>query len=147
MLVLSKLHEETIVAESPTGNIIYPTFIETDRVDLPKNSATNTAVLNWYETGNVPVNPGQPAIVGLFTRYSVFRDGGSVPGGVASAPKDLSVTNGSRRYWSPNNWEFIGDYMRGAFAYDGKLRFIAQWPEGNPGKFLRIRYNVVTVEP
>src|SRR4030095_6341606 len=45
MLVLSKLHEETISAASATGNIIYPTFIETDRVDLPKRSATNTAVL------------------------------------------------------------------------------------------------------
>ncbi|MEO6390963.1 MAG: hypothetical protein ABIP75_03870 [Pyrinomonadaceae bacterium] len=147
MLAMSKLHEETLVAESPTGNIIYPTFIETDRVDLPKNSTTNTAVLYWYETGNVPVNPGKPAVVGLFTRYSVFRDGGPVPGGAGSPAQDLSVTKGARRYWSPLNNEFVGDYMRGAFIFDGKLRFIAQWPERDSGKHLRIRYNIVSVEP
>jgi len=146
-LVLSKVHQETIAAASATGNIVYPTFIEADRVDLPKRSATNTAVLYWYETANAPVNPGQPPSVRLFTRYSVFREGGNVPGGIASKPQDLSVTNRTRRYWSPANNEFVGDYMRGAFAYDGKLRFIAQWPEREAGTFLRIRYNVVTVEP
>ena len=86
------------------------------------------------------------------TRASIFREGGTisggpVPGGVASTPQDLSVTKGARRYWSPNNGELIGDYMRGAFAYDGKLRFIAQWPERNTGNPLRIRYNVITVQP
>jgi hypothetical protein len=40
-----------------------------------------------------------------------------------------------------------GDYMRGAFAYDGKLRFAAQWPERQPGESLRIRYNIITIEP
>lgn len=146
MLVLSKLHEETIAAASSTGNIVYPTFIETDRVDLPSISAANTAVLYWYETANVRVNPGQPRSIRLFTRYSVFREGGSVPGGIASKPQDLSVTNGARRYWSPADNEFVGDYMRGAFAFDGKLRFVAQWPE-RVGNVLRIRYNVVTVVP
>jgi len=37
--------------------------------------------------------------------------------------------------------------MRGAFAYDGKLRFIAPWPERRPKQTLRIHYNVITVEP
>ena len=129
MLVLSKLHEETISPASETGNVIYPTFIETDRVDLSKSSATNTAVLYWYETAREIDMLKKTASVRLFTRYSVFRDGGTIPGGIASKPQDLSVTNGSRRSWSPINGEFIGDYMRGAFAYDGKLRFIAQWPE------------------
>jgi hypothetical protein len=147
MLVLSKLHEETIVAANASGNIIYPTFIETDRVDLSKLSTTNTAVLYWYETANIPVRQAQPPSVRLFTRYSVFRDEGAVPGGIASKPQDLAVTNGSRRYWSPGNNEFIGDYMRGAFVYDGKLRFIAQWPERSAGGFLRIHYNVISVEP
>jgi hypothetical protein len=148
LFVLSKLHEETIVAADETGSIIYPTFIETDRVDLPKSSTTNTAVLYWYETAREINVQKKIASVRLFTRYSVFRDdGGTVPGGTASKPRDLSVTNRSRRSWSPSNGEFIGDYMRGAFAYDGKLRFIAQWPERSPGKTLRIHYNVVTVEP
>ena len=146
-LLLSKLHEETIAAADETGNVIYPTFIETDRVDLSKSSKTNTAVLYWYETVREINVLKKTAAVRLFTRYSVFRDDGIVPGGIASKPQDLSVTNGSRRTWSPNNGEFVGDYMRGAFAYDGKLRFIAQWPERGPGKFLRIHYNVVTVEP
>jgi hypothetical protein len=145
-LVLSKLHEDTISAASKTGNIIYPTFIETDRVDLPKTSTTNTAILYWYETASVPGPLGQPASVQLFTRYSIFHDAGSIPGGTASMPQDLSTTNGARRYWSPNSGDFVGDYMRGAFVYDGKLRFIAQWPERS-GKTVRIRYNVVTVDP
>jgi hypothetical protein len=147
ILVLSKLNEETISAASETGNIIYPTFIETDRVDLPKRLATNTAVLYWYETAREINMKTKTGAVRLFTRYSVFRDEGTIPGGIASKPQDLSVTNGSRRTWSPLDGEFVGDYMRGAFAYDGKLRFIAQWPERSPGQKLRIHYNVVTVEP
>jgi len=146
-LLLNKLHEETISAASKTGNIIYPTFIETDRVDLPKTSATNTAVLYWYETAREINVLKKTVAVRLFTRYSVFREDGIVAGGIASKPQDLSVTNGSRRSWSPIDNDFIGDYMRGAFAYDGKLRFIAQWPERRPEQKLRIRYNVVTVQP
>jgi len=146
-LLLSKLHEQTIVAADETGNIIYPTFIETDRVDLPKSSTTNTSVLYWYETAREINVLKKTASVRLFTRYSVFRDDGAVPGGIASKPQDLSVTNRSRRSWSPLNNEFIGDYMRGAFAYDGKLRFIAPWPERRPKQTLRIHYNVITVEP
>lgn len=148
LFVLSKLHEETIVAADETGSIIYPTFIEIDRVDLPKSSTTNTAVLYWYETACEINVQKKTASVRLFTRYSVFRDDGAiVPGGTASKPRDLSVTNRFRRSWSPLDGEFIGDYMRGAFAYDGKLRFIAQWPERSPDQTLRIHYNVVTVEP
>lgn len=145
--VVSKLYEKTIVAEDPKGSVIYPTFIEADRVDLPKTSPNNTAVLYWYETHQTPTHVGQTPQVKLFTRYAVFKEDGNGAGGTLSAAQDLSLTNGKRRYWSPANSDFIGDYMRGAFAYDGKLRFVAQWPERQPGENLRIRYNIITIEP
>jgi hypothetical protein len=186
---VSKVHEWSIESENPTGHVLYPTFIETDRVDLPKTSTVNTAVLYWYETVNTTPRsiPGlvpppmlsrnssgaTPAAqvnttprnvaggplplvgdAGLVTRYSVFREGGETniapvgqpPGGKASNPRPLSVTDGSERSWQPGVSQFVGDYMRGAFAYDGKLRFIAQWPE-KQGTYLGIRFNVITVEP
>lgn len=147
MIGVVKLHEQTIAAKSNTDHVIYPTFIETDRVDLPKSSKINTAVLYWYETGPDPAIPSASGNIRLFTRYAVFREDGKVAGGTASIPQNLSVTDGVRRYWTPANGEFIGDYMRGAFFFDGKLRYFALWPERRPGENLRISYNVITIEP
>lgn len=125
---------KTIAAEHPLGHVLQATFIETDRVQLPKNYGSNPAVLYWVESTDKE----------LFARYAVVRDEF-----LWTAPADLSVSGGQRRSWTPNNNGWAGDYMHGAFFFDGaNLNYLAQWPESesqytNPN--MVIHYNVVQV--
>ena len=119
-----------IVAEDPTGHVLYATFIETDRVELPLDNPSDAAMLYWVETSGDQIR----------TRYSLFHDQHGW-----SAPMNLSSSS-----WKAESLFDIGDYMKGAFFYDGQLNFLAQWPQvrdtqGNP--LNQIRYRILTVQP
>jgi len=115
-----------IVAKDPNGHVLYPTFIESDRVELPHKNSSDAAVLYWVETaGNK-----------IFTRYSVMHGETSY-----SAPADLSSSA-----WTPQTSFDIGDYMKGAFFFDGQLNYLAQWPQ-REGNNINLHYRVIRVQP
>lgn len=117
------------------------------------NQANNTTQIyqGGWDRQEIYADPwdGQTVYLTLWGGATDDRttDWGPANKSLPSVARDLSLTNGMRRYWSPNNGEFVGDYMRGAFAFDGKLRFVAQWPERQPSESLRIRYNIITIKP
>ena len=123
----------TIVAEDPKGSVLQAVFVETDRVDRALDDRCDTALLYWMETAP--------------SRGEMVARGALVAGpSTWSAPFPLSRAKGARRSWTPHG-EWLGDYMKGAFAFDGKLlRFLAQWPESNPPN-IDLHAVVVSVAP
>jgi hypothetical protein len=119
-----------IAAEDTTGHVLYATFIETDRIELPRENLSDAAMLYWVETSGDQIR----------TRYSLFH------GALGwSTPQNLSSSS-----WKAEGEFDIGDYMKGAFYYDGQLNFLAQWPQvrDDQGKPLnQIRYRILTVQP
>lgn len=116
--------------QDPKGHVLYPTFIETDRVELPQDNPSDDAMLYWVETSGDQIR----------TRYSLFH--GELGW---TTPQDLSTTT-----WKVQGDFDIGDYMRGAFFYDGQLNFLAQWPQRSDSKgnaLNQIRYRILRVQP
>lgn len=121
---------KTIVAEDPKGSILQAAFIETDRCEFKGHS--DTALLYWIETS--------PSKGRLFARYAIVRGEKKW-----SEALDLSVQDGTRRYWEPHG-EWMGDYMKGAFFYQGgKLNFLAQWPQSAPPD-MPLHANILSLE-
>lgn len=119
----------TFSATDPRGSILQAVFIETDRVELKQDS--NAALLYWMET--------VPATGEMIARGAVVRGESNW-----SSPFDLSVTNRKRRTWKPHS-EWLGDYMKGAFFFDGLAsRFLAQWSESAPPN-IDLHVNVVSL--
>lgn len=139
--------------KSARGHILYASFIETDRVKLPKNSAESSAVLYWYETVFAGSSGPNEREGRLTTRFVVVDDNAiqsaTEPRGKWSKVSDLALTKGIQRSWDPLYLEFVGDYVRGAFYYaNSKLNFVAQWPErSTPSDRMQIHYNIVQVTP
>jgi len=96
-------------AEDRSGSVLYATFVETDRIELPKSNPSDAALLYWVETTGTKIRAR-----GLVTHDDTGW----------SQPFDLST-----RTWEPADDFSIGDYMKGAFYYDGSLNFLALWPE------------------
>jgi hypothetical protein len=99
-----------IAAEDASGHVLYTTFVETDRVELSKANPSDAALLYWVQTSGSK----------FFTRGLMMH--GTTDW---SSPFALSTER-----WAPGTNNFaIGDYMKGAFYYDGSLNFLALWPE------------------
>ncbi len=119
----------TFEAEDPRGSVLQAVFVETDRIEFPRDS--DAALLYWMETA--------PAGGEMVARGVLVRGERQW-----SEPFHLSVAGGKRRAWKPHG-EWLGDYMKGAFAFDGEsLLFLAQWPESSPPG-IALRANVVSV--
>jgi hypothetical protein len=118
-----------LAAQDASGHVLYATFIESDRFELDRANLSDATLLYWVETsGNK-----------FFTRASVMHG----PTGWNS-PFSLST-----RQWTPKNNDFaIGDYMKGAFFYDGRsLNFVALWPEVVPGVSAECCYRIISIAP
>jgi hypothetical protein len=118
----------TFASADPKGSVLQATFVESDRVETTEDD--DCALLYWMET--------VPATGEMTARGALVRGESSW-----SEPFDLSVAGGKRRAWKPHG-EWLGDYMKGAFFFDGaRPCFLAQWPESKPPD-IDIHANVVS---
>jgi len=119
----------TFEAADPKGSVLQATFVESDRAEMREDD--DCALTYWMETA--------PATGEMVARGAVVRGAADW-----SAPFDLSVAAGKRRVWKPHG-EWLGDYMKGAFFFDGAAPcFLAQWPESSPPN-IDLHANVVSL--
>jgi hypothetical protein len=119
----------TFEAADPKGSVLQATFVESDRAEMKEDD--DCALMYWMETA--------PATGEMVARGAVVRGATDW-----SAPFDLSVAAGKRRAWKPHG-EWLGDYMKGAFFFDGAAPcFLAQWPESSPPN-IDLHANVVSL--
>jgi hypothetical protein len=108
---------KVIRAQDPKGSVIFATFIEDDRSDA-KNA---TSMLYWLETTSQPASGTN---TGMLARYMLFTNG------IFPGKEELLSTSGGWQVKNADPIAWLGDYMKGGFYFhDGKLNFVAVWPQ------------------
>jgi hypothetical protein len=146
MLEARVVNFDALNPTSPTGvaairaalpgdhSVMFPTFVDPDYLDMPRDERTNTTMLYWEEAPKPSTAPHAYSI-----KY-VTIDGDST----VSSPGFLSVSSGSPRFWTTR--VDLGDYLNGGFFWRNKtLNYLAQWNEPNGSGGDVVKANVVTL--
>lgn len=115
-------------------SLLQAAFIENDPTEA--KGKTDVTAMYWLAAD-------QKA---MWASYTIFR------GPIFQDVKYLSAADGNPRSWVPQLYaQWGGDYLRGAFFFDGKdLNYFMQWPESDNSTTkpnLNLHYRIIKVNP
>jgi hypothetical protein len=121
-----------IAPDYPNGSIVQAAIINSDRLDLAAGSASNVALLYWYESDATDHTAGGHNYGNMRVKGCVLRDLSTTCTHLALSVSNVGGVATERTF---PGFEPEGDYLSGAFFYDAnesssqKLKFLASWTE------------------